>query len=128
MSSDPYKYFRIEARDLVDHLGRGILELEKGSVAPDLVARLLRFAHTLKGAARVVKAREIADRAHAIEDALAPFREGGVSLPRDRVNLVLKLLDEVSARTAALGAPQETGAEGARPRPQEDPPRILRAD
>jgi two-component system chemotaxis sensor kinase CheA len=128
MSSDPYKYFRVEARDLVDHLGRGVLELEKGPAAADLVARLLRLAHTLKGAARVVKVREIADRAHAIEDVLEPFRQGGICLPRDRVDGVLKLLDEMSARTAALGPPQGPGAEVPRSNPQEYAPTVLQAD
>ena len=69
-----YRYFRVEARELSEQLGRGALELEKGAT-PELVARLLRLAHTLKGAARVVKQREIADHAHALEDALAPLRE-----------------------------------------------------
>jgi two-component system chemotaxis sensor kinase CheA len=128
MASDPYKYFRVEARDLADQLGRGILELEKGLATTDRVARLLRLAHTLKGAARVVKAREIADRAHAIEDALAPFREGGVSLPQDRVDVVLKRLDEISAATASLPMPQGTGTDGPRPSLPQDAPTVLQAD
>ena len=67
MAGDPYKYFRIEARELLDGLARGILDLEKGAGGADGVARLLRYAHTLKGAARVVKQPEIADRAHAFD-------------------------------------------------------------
>jgi two-component system chemotaxis sensor kinase CheA len=129
MPSDPYRYFRVEARDLLDQLGRSVLELESGSGAPDVVARLLRLAHTLKGAARVVKAREIADRAHAIEDALAPFRQGGIAMPRDCVNAVLTMLDEISDQTAALGPPPDAGTGSAPRRPvQEEAPRILRAD
>ena len=30
MAQDPYKYFRVEARELVDQLGKGLLDLEKG--------------------------------------------------------------------------------------------------
>src|SRR5687768_3257578 len=51
MARDPYKYFRVEAHELLEQLGQGALELEKGAPAPDAVARLLRLAHTLKGAA-----------------------------------------------------------------------------
>ena len=86
MTRDPYKYFRIEARELLDQLGKGVLDLEKGVHETDLMARLLRLAHTLKGAARVVKQPAIADLAHAIEDALAPLREGGAALPRESVD------------------------------------------
>jgi len=51
MAKDPYKYFRVEARELLDGLAQGILQLEKDSPTPEVMARLLRLAHTLKGAA-----------------------------------------------------------------------------
>ena len=77
MGQDPYKYFRIEARELIEGLGKGVLELEKGA-GGELVPRLLRLAHTLKGAARVVKQGEIAESAHAIEPpAKMTVRSGG---------------------------------------------------
>ena len=66
MARDPYKYFRVEARDLADQLGQGLLELERIGSGGEIVPRLLRLAHTLKGAARVVRQPEIADHAHAI--------------------------------------------------------------
>ena len=34
MTPDPYQYFRVEARELVDQLGQGVLELEKAGPAP----------------------------------------------------------------------------------------------
>jgi two-component system chemotaxis sensor kinase CheA len=102
VADDPYKYFRVEARELVERLGQGALELEKGAGSPEIVRSLLRSAHTLKGAARVVKQREIADAAHAIEDALAPFREATDRIPLPSLNAILKLLDEIETRIAAL--------------------------
>jgi two-component system chemotaxis sensor kinase CheA len=113
MAHDPYKYFRIEARELLDQLGKGVLNLEKGGTEPEIVPLLLRVAHTLKGAARVVKQREIADLAHAVEDALVPFREGAVGLPRERVDGVLKLLDAIRAHVGALAAPAPSEASSA---------------
>src|ERR1700678_3331994 len=105
MARDPYRYFRVEARELLDQLGKGALELDKGAAAPELISLMLRLAHTLKGAARVVKQREIADQAHAIEDALAPFRETENAVTRGGVDATLKALDEITLRIAAL-APQ----------------------
>ena len=67
MLRDPYKYFRVEGHELIDQLSQGALDLEKGPPAPDAVARLLRLAHTLKGAAGVVRQLEIGERAHALE-------------------------------------------------------------
>jgi two-component system chemotaxis sensor kinase CheA len=102
MAQDPYKYFRPEARDLVDQFAKGILELEKDGSNAAAVQQLLRLAHTLKGAARVVKQAEIADRAHAIEDTLSPFRESAAGIAREHIDTILEHLDEISSRIAAL--------------------------
>jgi two-component system, chemotaxis family, sensor kinase CheA len=111
MARDPYRYFRIEARELLDQLGKGALELDKGAAAPELIASMLRFAHTLKGAARVVKQREIAEQAHAIEDALASARETGNAVSREAIDAVLQALDQIAARMSALTAqPESEGA------------------
>jgi two-component system chemotaxis sensor kinase CheA len=131
MAADPYRYFRVEAPELLDELVKGALELDKGAPAPALVARLLRHAHTLKGAARVVKQREIADQAHAVEDVLAPYREAAGPVPRDQLDLLLRLLDEIAARVAALAAPAGVAASPVRPvRPAqpEEPLRSVRAE
>lgn len=102
MARDPYKYFRVEARELLDQLGQGVLELEKGMPAADVTARLFRVAHTLKGASRVVKQVEIADHAHAIEDVLAQVRDAEGAIARDQIDLLFKLVDEIAARVTAL--------------------------
>jgi two-component system chemotaxis sensor kinase CheA len=121
MPADRYKYFRVEAAELHAELGQGVLDLERGTRGPDLVPRLLRLAHTLKGAARVVKQREIADHAHAFEEALAPARESTEAVPRARIDVLLALLDDVGRRIAALTAPPEAevAAPAARPVPEE---------
>jgi two-component system chemotaxis sensor kinase CheA len=102
MAQDPYRYFRLEARDLLDQLSAGVLELEKEGRSAGLVQRLLRVAHTLKGAARVVKQQEIADRAHAIEDTLSPFRDSLGGLARAHIDEILAHLDGMAAPLAGL--------------------------
>jgi two-component system chemotaxis sensor kinase CheA len=101
MSQDPLRYFRIEARELIDQISAGVLDLDQ-QPGPDLVARLLRFAHTLKGAARVVRQPEIADRAHAFEEVLVPHRNAGEPLPAEQMRELLRLNDEIEERVAAL--------------------------
>jgi two-component system chemotaxis sensor kinase CheA len=112
--ADRYKYFRIEAREIFEQLGRGALDLER-SPAPEpaaaTVASMLRLAHTLKGAARVVRQREIGDDAHAIEEALAAHREGG-AVPRETVDRILGLVDDIGRRLVDL---REGEAPAARP-------------
>jgi two-component system chemotaxis sensor kinase CheA len=115
---DPYKYFRIEANELVCELAKGLLELER-EATPDLVARLLRHAHTLKGAARIVKHRELADLAHAMEDTLAPLREAPIARRHDDA---LAIVDRMQAQLAALASPQPVEVRS------EAPPLPLRSD
>lgn len=102
MVQDPYKYFRPEARDLLDQFAKGVLELEKSGSSAAVVQRLLRLAHTLKGAARVVKQSDIANRAHAIEDSLAPFRDSTEAIAREQIDVILGHLDEISGQIVTL--------------------------
>lgn len=125
MTQDRYKYFRVEAQEILGQLGQGALDLEKGVPAPDLVARLLRMAHTLKGAARVVKQPEIADRAHALEDALALFRDSSSAAPRDRIDRVLSLVDEIGSQVAQL-TPQPSRPETSQSDLRDQPPLAFR--
>lgn len=102
MAQDPYRYFRVEAPELLDQLARGAMDLEKAEHGAEPVARLLRLAHTLKGAARVVKQVEIADLAHEIEDVLAPLRDASGGAARDHVDAILGRLDAIGGHVGAL--------------------------
>lgn len=102
MTKDPFKYFRIEARELLDGLAQGSLELEKGQGGAEVVVRLLRVAHTLKGASRVVKLGPLAEQAHAVEEVLAPFRDGKSPVPREAVAALLRHLEGLRAKVREL--------------------------
>ncbi|HVV83993.1 MAG TPA: Hpt domain-containing protein, partial [Kofleriaceae bacterium] len=108
MAPDRYRYFRVEARELIDQLGQGFLALERSGADAELVARLLRAAHTLKGAARVVKLPEMAEETHAIEELLSPLREGGAAggaVERSLVDALLAAVDRLDAALKALDGP-----------------------
>lgn len=101
---DPLRYFRVEAREISEELGRGALQLEK-ELSPELVQRLMRLAHTLKGAASVVKQREIAAETHALEDALSPLRDATGAPDPVAIEAILVHTDSIAARVAALDQP-----------------------
>lgn len=111
-AKDPYRYFRIEAAELQEQLGQGILALEHAPDPAATVARLLRVAHTLKGAARVVKLPVIAEHAHALEDILTPLRDAAGTAPgRAQTDALLALHDRIGEQIAALGGPVPEAAE-----------------
>jgi two-component system, chemotaxis family, sensor kinase CheA len=107
MGRDPYKYFRIEARELLDALGHGALDLEKGRAGLDMVGKLLRAAHTLKGASRVVKQAGIAELAHKVEEELAPHRANG-AIGKAQAGEILRLVGEMGTMLAGLDEPGQT--------------------
>ncbi|HYC76863.1 MAG TPA: Hpt domain-containing protein, partial [Planctomycetota bacterium] len=109
MSADPYRYFRIEARELLEALQRAALDLERDPTRRDGVAALLRAAHTLKGAARVVRLPAIAEKAHAMEELAAPLRVAGAPFDADAARRLLALVDEAAAFTAAIPDPPTEG-------------------
>lgn len=118
MAKDPYRYFRIEARELLGQLSAGTLDLEKSGDS-DKVSGLLRLAHTLKGAAHVVKQGEIANLAHTVEDALAPHRQDGTAIPRAAFDDVLRNLDRISALLDNLPQAEATEASATQTQAQE---------
>lgn len=128
MARDPYKYFRVEARELNEQLTKGVLDLEKGEPPAPLIAQLLRVTHTLKGAARVVKQREIADRAHSIETILLGHRETASPFPAAQIDPLLRAIDEISRRTAALAPATDPALPAARQQSSEEVAPILRSD
>ncbi|WP_327004100.1 ATP-binding protein [Dactylosporangium sp. NBC_01737] len=119
VAKDPLRYFRIEARELVDQLSQGVLDLTRDGADREPVARLLRHAHTLKGAARVVRQSEIAGAAHQLEELLVPHRDGADPVPPETVGALLTLTDRMSVLAGALQPPQP---------PQAPPPAAEKAD
>jgi two-component system chemotaxis sensor kinase CheA len=102
--ADPYRYFRIEANEITGQLEQGLLELERAPQGGQ-VARLLRLAHTLKGAARIVKHGELAELAHELEDALAPLRGSGAGPLDGAIALVERIASQVAGLTPPIAPP-----------------------
>ena len=130
MAKDPYQYFRVEARELLDGLSQGVLLLEKNpsSQPSEGVARLLRLAHTLKGAARVVMQPKIAERAHSVEGILTTHRESALPLDKVQVSALLLLLDEISSHLAEIASPAPASLTDPARLPADEPLETLRVE
>src|SRR6187551_2922599 len=103
--ADPYRYFRVEAAEILEGLQKGLLELERGAPSAEIVAKLLRLAHTLKGAARVVKQKGIAELSHSVEDLIVPIRDSGQAVDSRVVAASLQHVDAMRAQLQALSEP-----------------------
>ena len=129
MAPDPYRYFRLEARELMEQCAQDIVELEKNGAGQEVLQRLLRMAHTLKGAARVVKQHEIAERAHAIEDCLTQLRDAA-EVPPALIEALLQHAEAIEGYLAVLqpAEPVVQAAPAMRPEQGGEGPRTVRAE
>ena len=103
--------FRVEAENQAAVLTSGLLELERGPGAPDQLETLMRAAHSLKGAARIVNLHPAVSVAHAMEDCFVAAQNGKVVLRQAEIDALLRGVDvllQISKRTEADIAEWET--------------------
>lgn len=94
-----YELFRTEAESQAAILNDGILALEQSGSAPAAIEPLMRAAHSLKGAARIVGMTAAERLAHALEEVFVAAQKGTRVLDSSHVDVLLAsvdLLGEVS--------------------------------
>ncbi|MEQ1862406.1 MAG: hybrid sensor histidine kinase/response regulator [Chthoniobacteraceae bacterium] len=88
--------FRIEAEAQTQTLTTGLLALERNEAAPSQLESLMRAAHSLKGAARIVGLDVAVKVAHAMEDIFVAAQKGTLVLGQSRVDVLLSGVDLIS--------------------------------
>jgi two-component system sensor histidine kinase and response regulator WspE len=85
--------FRVEAEQQTGALTAGLLELERGAATAGQLEGLMRAAHSLKGAARIVNLPVAVRVAHAMEDSFVAAQQGRVTLSRPQIDILLRGVD-----------------------------------
>ncbi len=106
-NSDPFKYFRIEASQLLDKLTSGCLALKEGRYEEGEIRELNKAANSLKGAARIVGLFDIGDAANSLEHAFKQLQELGASPSANDLTDLLRQVDDVKQTVAAALAESE---------------------
>ncbi len=91
--------FRLEAEGQLAALNSGLLALESES-DPATIEPMMRAAHSLKGAARIVGMTEAERVAHVLEDIFVATQTGRVRLDPEQIDTLLKgvdLIGEIAA-------------------------------
>ncbi|MBB4052800.1 two-component system chemotaxis sensor kinase CheA [Devosia subaequoris] len=101
--SDPTETFRQEARELLDELEAGLLDLEQDPSNTDLVNSTFRALHTIKGSGAMFGFTAVAEFVHEFETAFDQVRKGqtqanaaliGVALDaKDHIHLLIETPD-----------------------------------
>ncbi|HTM21753.1 MAG TPA: hybrid sensor histidine kinase/response regulator, partial [Kofleriaceae bacterium] len=82
--------FRLETETYVAELSQGLLALERDPGHPERVQQLMRAAHSIKGAARVVEIDLAVELAHMMEDCFVAAGEGRIDIGPDQIDLLLR--------------------------------------
>jgi len=85
--------FRSEADGQVATLSAGLLALEGGPTTAEAIEPLMRAAHSLKGAARIVGLEPAVRVAHALEDAFVAAGRGEFLIGTAHVDVLLRGVD-----------------------------------
>lgn len=96
--------FRVETETQTAVLTSGLLAIERGAATAEQLESLMRAAHSLKGAARIVNLAVAVQIAHALEDCFVAAQQGRLVLQPAQTDVLLRgvdLLTSVSRCDAA---------------------------
>jgi two-component system sensor histidine kinase and response regulator WspE len=93
--------FRAEMDAHIPALSQGLLELEKGRAGEQNIAAMMRAAHSIKGAARIVGIEAAVRLAHVMEDCFSAAKEARTPLVGPAVDVLLQGVDALQ-RICAL--------------------------
>ena len=88
-----------EARELLAELETSLLELKEAPTDGELVARIFRALHTIKGSGAMFGFDEIADFTHGIENTYDLVRSKKMAVTGHLIDLTLAACDAIRGMT-----------------------------
>jgi two-component system chemotaxis sensor kinase CheA len=90
--------FTGEAEELLDTLSRDLVELESQgrNVRPEVINKIFREVHSLKGLAGMLGFGEISELSHSLEDMLDRLRMGKIEITKDLIDLLYDAVDSLN--------------------------------
>lgn len=91
-----FELFRVEADQQGKVLNEGLLELEQDPRSPERLEPLMRSAHSIKGAARLVGLQAVVSLAHVMEDVFVAAQKGSLILGGNQIDVLLRGVDTIT--------------------------------
>jgi two-component system chemotaxis sensor kinase CheA len=103
--------FTSEAEELLDTLSSDLVEFEAQGkdVRPEVVNKIFREIHSLKGLAGMLGFAEISELSHNLEDMLDRLRMGKIEITRDLIDLLYDSVDSLNRLVIAINDSSITG-------------------
>jgi two-component system, chemotaxis family, sensor kinase CheA len=93
--------FLLESEDLLAEIEECALALSQGDPSGDIIGRLFRAFHTIKGTGAMCGLDQVAEFTHHIETLLDDIREHRVGLQPDLAELILASVDQIKSLLSA---------------------------
>ncbi len=87
--------FLVEAKEGINNLEEGFIELEQDKNNLEIIRSLFRTMHSLKGAAGFFGFKTLESIAHFSEDILSKLRDGLIEPDEDIIDMLLKAVDNI---------------------------------
>src|SRR5947209_14932874 len=103
--------FTSEAEELLDTLSRDLDEFESQGrdVRPEVINKIFREVHSLKGLAGMLGFGEISELSHNLEDMLDRLRMGKIAITKDLIDLLYDAVDSLNRLVIAINDPSMAG-------------------
>lgn len=103
--------FTGEAEELLDTLSRDLVEFESQGrdVRPEVINKIFREVHSLKGLAGMLGFGEISELAHSLEDMLDRLRMGKIEITKDLIDLLYDAVDSLNRLVISVHDPSVGG-------------------
>src|ERR1051326_2241114 len=103
--------FTSEAEELLDTLSRDLVDFEAqgASVRPELVNKIFREVHSLKGLAGMLGFGDISGPSHTLEDMRDKLRMGKILISKELIYLLYDSIDSLNRLVIAINDPSLNG-------------------
>src|SRR3954467_5933818 len=102
--------FLMESHENLDQIDRDLVDLEQEPNSRDLISRIFRAIHTIKGTSGFLAFGRLETLAHAGESLLSRLRDGVQPVTPETITTLLATIDGGRTLLAEIGA---SGTEGA---------------
>ncbi len=104
--------FLIEAEEILSNLDQDLIELENNPEDKDLLNKIFRGMHTLKGGAGFLNLTTIVEIAHKIEDIFNKLRNDEMTLTPEMMDVIFEGVDKLKEAIEMLKENDEIPDEG----------------
>ena len=95
VSEEILQSFLVESNELLEQLGTDLLQMEKQNSDGDLLNRIFRSVHTLKGTSSFLGFSTLTRLAHRVEDLLNRVRKGDLHATSEMMDILFSAYDRM---------------------------------